>query len=129
MHLRLGRVAPRFGGGARHLRAPLAGQRSPWRVAGHSHMRLGSALRHLGGGATGGGKGAAQDESEPAPMTMTGGEAVAAADDGAAARKPPPDGLRKWLGIYSELSKARLSALVVSTTSAGFLFAGMPMNW
>eukprot|EP01050_Picozoa_sp_SAG11_P003522 SAG11_NODE_201_length_12551_cov_67.866126_6_plen_378_part_00 len=36
---------------------------------------------------------------------------------------------RHWLGIYAELSKARLSALVVATTSAGFLFAGAPVDW
>jgi hypothetical protein len=34
--------------------------------------------------------------------------------------------LRGWAGVYSELSKARLSALVVATTSAGFLFHGGP---
>jgi heme o synthase len=37
--------------------------------------------------------------------------------------------LRKWGGIYMEVSKARLSALVVATTSAGFLFAGGPVHW
>jgi protoheme IX farnesyltransferase len=37
--------------------------------------------------------------------------------------------VRKWGGIYMEISKARLSALVVGTTSAGFLFAGGPVHW
>jgi heme O synthase-like polyprenyltransferase len=33
------------------------------------------------------------------------------------------------LGLYSELSKARLSALVVASTSAGFMMAGPPFDW
>ena len=37
--------------------------------------------------------------------------------------------VRTWGGIYMEISKARLSALVVATTSAGFLFAGGPVHW
>lgn len=35
--------------------------------------------------------------------------------------------MKRQLGMYSELSKARLSALVVSTTAAGFLMAGGPV--
>jgi heme o synthase len=35
----------------------------------------------------------------------------------------------KQLKIYSQLSKARLSALVVMTTSAGFFMAGAPVGW
>ena len=31
---------------------------------------------------------------------------------------------RHWAGIYAELSKVRLSALVVMTTGAGFMFSG-----
>ena len=31
---------------------------------------------------------------------------------------------RHWGGIYSELSKVRLSALVVMTTGAGYMFSG-----
>ncbi|TMW66410.1 hypothetical protein Poli38472_004175 [Pythium oligandrum] len=37
--------------------------------------------------------------------------------------------LKERLGIYKELSKARLSALVVMTTGAGFLMAGGPISW
>lgn len=37
--------------------------------------------------------------------------------------------LRKQAKIYSQLSKARLSSLVVMTTSAGFLMAGTPISW
>jgi protoheme IX farnesyltransferase len=36
---------------------------------------------------------------------------------------------RHWTGIYAELSKAKLSALVVATTTGGFLFAGAPIAW
>ena len=42
---------------------------------------------------------------------------------------PQKGAIRKWGGIYMEISKARLSALVVGTTSAGFLFAGGPVHW
>ncbi|KAL7686590.1 putative UbiA prenyltransferase family [Plasmopara halstedii] len=37
--------------------------------------------------------------------------------------------LKDRLMIYSQLSKARLSALVVMTTGAGFLMAGGPISW
>uniref|UniRef100_M4BN81 Protoheme IX farnesyltransferase, mitochondrial n=1 Tax=Hyaloperonospora arabidopsidis (strain Emoy2) TaxID=559515 RepID=M4BN81_HYAAE len=37
--------------------------------------------------------------------------------------------LRDRLTIYSQLGKARLSALVVMTTGAGFLMAGGPISW
>ncbi|KAL4110803.1 hypothetical protein PRIC1_002490 [Phytophthora ramorum] len=37
--------------------------------------------------------------------------------------------LKERLEIYSQLSKARLSALVVMTTGAGFLMAGGPISW
>ena len=37
--------------------------------------------------------------------------------------------LSKQVKIYSQLSKARLSSLVVMTTSAGFLMAGTPIGW
>lgn len=37
--------------------------------------------------------------------------------------------IAKQLKIYSQLSKARLSALVVMTTSAGFFMAGAPVGW
>ena len=37
--------------------------------------------------------------------------------------------LSKQMKIYSQLSKARLSSLVVMTTSAGFLMAGTPIGW
>ncbi|TDH73618.1 hypothetical protein CCR75_009080 [Bremia lactucae] len=37
--------------------------------------------------------------------------------------------LKDRLSIYSQLSKARLSALVVMTTSAGFFMAGGPITW
>jgi heme O synthase-like polyprenyltransferase len=33
------------------------------------------------------------------------------------------------MGIYAELSKARLSALVVATTFSGFMVAGPPFDW
>jgi protoheme IX farnesyltransferase len=35
----------------------------------------------------------------------------------------------KKLGIYGELSKFRLSSLVVMTTGAGFLATGLPIDW
>lgn len=37
--------------------------------------------------------------------------------------------LKERVDIYSQLSKARLSALVVMTTGAGFLMAGGPISW
>ncbi|RMX68344.1 hypothetical protein DD238_004456 [Peronospora effusa] len=37
--------------------------------------------------------------------------------------------LKDRLTIYSQLGKARLSALVVMTTGAGFLMAGGPISW
>ncbi|KAF4323272.1 hypothetical protein BBO99_00001532 [Phytophthora kernoviae] len=37
--------------------------------------------------------------------------------------------LKERLEIYSQLSKSRLSALVVLTTGAGFLMAGGPISW
>lgn len=37
--------------------------------------------------------------------------------------------LKERMDIYSQLSKARLSALVVMTTGAGFLMAGGPISW
>ncbi|RLN48788.1 hypothetical protein BBJ28_00008797 [Nothophytophthora sp. Chile5] len=37
--------------------------------------------------------------------------------------------LKDRMEIYSQLSKARLSALVVMTTGAGFLMAGGPISW
>ncbi|KAK1930630.1 Protoheme IX farnesyltransferase [Phytophthora citrophthora] len=37
--------------------------------------------------------------------------------------------LKDRLEIYSQLSKSRLSALVVMTTGAGFLMAGGPISW
>lgn len=40
----------------------------------------------------------------------------------------PPRTVGELVGIYSELSKARLSALVVATTSAGYLMAGGPIS-
>lgn len=36
---------------------------------------------------------------------------------------PPPGALRRWLGIYCDLSKARLSAMVVATTAVGFVIS------
>ena len=37
--------------------------------------------------------------------------------------------IKKRIGIYGELSKFRLSSLVVLTTGAGFLCAGAPIDW
>lgn len=37
--------------------------------------------------------------------------------------------LRERVDVYAQLSKARLSALVVVTTGAGFLMAGGPISW
>lgn len=37
--------------------------------------------------------------------------------------------IKKKIGIYGELSKFRLSSLVVLTTGAGFLCAGAPIEW
>jgi len=57
-----------------------------------------------------------------------------AASSGQPSAKPPArakrkSGPRRAMGIYGELSKVRLSSLVVATTSAGFLFAGGPVQW
>merc|ERR1719162_39879 len=40
------------------------------------------------------------------------------------AKLSPVARARHWAGIYAELSKVRLSALVVMTTGAGYMFSG-----
>ncbi|KAJ0402652.1 hypothetical protein P43SY_007517 [Pythium insidiosum] len=55
-------------------------------------------------------------------MTTTTAKAIAAAGDEALTTK-------ERLAVYSQLSKVRLSALVVMTTGAGFLMAGGPISW
>ena len=56
--------------------------------------------------------------------------ASAAASSGvSSSAKPKVSSLKHWAKIYSELSKARLSALVVATTTPGFLMAGTPVDW
>jgi hypothetical protein len=51
--------------------------------------------------------------------------AASAVPDRGPKRVAPASGL----GVYAELSKARLSALVVMTSSAGYLAAGGPIEW
>lgn len=47
----------------------------------------------------------------------------------AAPALPPAKQSDSLLKIYAELSKARLSSLVVFTSGAGFLLAGVPVDW
>ncbi|KAE9004524.1 hypothetical protein PR003_g17435 [Phytophthora rubi] len=55
--------------------------------------------------------------------------AIDAADVAPLANAATDMTLKERLAIYSQLSKARLSALVVMTTGAGFLMAGGPISW
>ena len=67
---------------------------------------------------------AAVASAEAAPAAVVAeGDAAAAAGSGA------KSALRRQLGIYGELSKARLSALVVASTSAGYFMAETPISW
>ena len=45
------------------------------------------------------------------------------------APKPPKPLILQKLGMYGELSKFRLSSLVVVTSGAGFLATGLPIDW
>ena len=55
--------------------------------------------------------------------------ATAAAAASGASLEPNASSFKHWAKIYAELSKARLSALVVATTTTGFLMAGTPVDW
>lgn len=61
-----------------------------------------------------------QTDAEAAALT-TATKALAASDSALS--------LNERIAVYSQLSKVRLSSLVVMTTGAGFLMAGGPISW
>ena len=78
--------------------------------------------------------------SSPPPASHSAASAAPAADAGPSAapelpagEAPPPQQQQRpsssLLQAYGELCKARLSALVVVTSGAGFLLAGTPVDW
>ncbi|KUF72068.1 Protoheme IX farnesyltransferase [Phytophthora nicotianae] len=67
--------------------------------------------------------------TEVAAATSTKAAATAAIDAADVAPLGQAMTLKERLTIYSQLGKARLSALVVMTTGAGFLMAGGPISW
>ena len=54
---------------------------------------------------------------------------VSNTSDSVEKKKKETSWLKRKVGIYGELSKFRLSSLVVLTTGAGFLCAGGPIEW
>ena len=103
--------------------------RSPLRM--HSHMcRIGRLNLNLPRRASAPRVGLiAQQGAARASSSSSSGAAKSATEAVATKAKGPVSPFKEWTGIYMELSKARLSALVVATTSAGFLFAGGPVDW
>ncbi|KAG2763950.1 hypothetical protein JG687_00001799 [Phytophthora cactorum] len=67
--------------------------------------------------------------AEVAAATSTKAAATAAIDAADVAPVGQAMTLKERFAIYSQLGKARLSALVVMTTGAGFLMAGGPISW
>eukprot|EP01041_Mallomonas_annulata_P001873 gene1873-3631_t len=66
-------------------------------------------------------------------LTLRGCSSTPTSTDPVLSPKPNTEVKSSWiatkLGLYSELSKYRLSSLVVMTTGAGFLCAGSPVEW
>lgn len=60
-------------------------------------------------------------QSEMEAATLSSAKAIVASDASLS--------LKERVAVYSQLSKVRLSSLVVMTTGAGFLMAGGPISW
>lgn len=94
------------------LRLASTGRALGLRTSSHCHAPRATSLRVF------------CSRSDVELSAMTAAKATVAVDSNEATMT-----MKERIKIYSQLSKARLSGLVVMTTGAGFLMAGGPISW